>query len=97
MHLSNNDIMRFVSMQDYTEENIAFSKVVNTHILNCEVCLAKVRAFQAAYDVLCAENDNPDITDVIAQIMKMAGVDTDNDVDLESETSLSGPSMGLSM
>ena len=45
-HLTTQQIIEFVSINELTEENIAKMKVVNAHVYRCEECAVRVRAFQ---------------------------------------------------
>ena len=45
-HLTTEQIIEFVSINELTEENIAKMKVVNAHVYRCEECAVRVRAFQ---------------------------------------------------
>ena len=45
-HLTTEQIIEFVSINELTEENIAKMKVVNAHIYRCEECAVRVQAFQ---------------------------------------------------
>lgn len=49
-HLKLDEILEFVSIENYTEENIALATKVNAHIRNCKECFDKVKAFQIIYD-----------------------------------------------
>lgn len=46
------EIISFVSLQTLTPEALALAARVNSHMIECEDCLQKVRAFQAIYDEL---------------------------------------------
>ena len=49
-HLTVEQIIEFVSINELNEENIKKMTDVNTHVYRCEECAEKVRAFQAIYD-----------------------------------------------
>ena len=49
-HLTTDEIVDFVSMNQINGETLKLASTVNTHIGRCEKCLRKVRAFQLVYD-----------------------------------------------
>lgn len=49
-HLTEEEIIEFVSFDKLTEETIALSKKVNEHILSCSGCFEKVSAYQRVYE-----------------------------------------------
>ena len=49
-HLTTDEIIDFVSMNQINSETLKLASTVNTHIGKCEKCLRKVRAFQLVYD-----------------------------------------------
>ena len=51
-HLSTDEIMEFVSLENISAESLALIEKVNSHIRVCKGCFGKVRAFQLVYDEL---------------------------------------------
>lgn len=49
-HLTIDQIIDFVSMNQINDETLKLASTVNKHIGKCEKCLRKVRAFQLVYD-----------------------------------------------
>ncbi len=49
-HLTVNEIIDFVSVEKLDAESLALISKVNSHILKCDKCLCKVRAFTAVYE-----------------------------------------------
>lgn len=52
-HLSENEIIDFVSMDKLDGEALSLAAKVNTHLLSCEECRKLVSAYQAVYDEFC--------------------------------------------
>lgn len=52
-HLSENEIIDFVSMDKLDGETLYLAAKVNTHLLSCEECRKLVSAYQAIYDEFC--------------------------------------------
>ena len=51
-HLTTDEIINFVTFDSLTKENLELAAMVNAHILICEECREKVKAFQAVSDSL---------------------------------------------
>ena len=51
-HLTTDEIINFVTIDSISKENLELAAVVNGHILVCEDCREKVKAFQAVCDSL---------------------------------------------
>lgn len=49
-HLNIDDIIKFVSIDDLSEESVRLTVLVNGHIRKCNECLRLVAAFQMIYD-----------------------------------------------
>lgn len=49
-HLTVDEIIDFVSLNELNSEAIRISSIVNEHIRDCEECLNLVRSFQLIYD-----------------------------------------------
>lgn len=49
-HLTVNEIIDFVSINELNEKSINLAAKVNAHILKCDDCLEKVKAFQLLND-----------------------------------------------
>lgn len=49
-HLNIEDIIKFVSIDDLSEESVKLTVKVNGHIRNCDKCLKLVTAVQVIYD-----------------------------------------------
>jgi len=49
-HLTDNEIIDFVSMSNLDEQSLKNASIVTSHITSCEECLRKVRAFQVVFD-----------------------------------------------
>lgn len=49
-HLTSDEMIDFVSMNNLDEESIKLASKVNLHIGECEKCLQKLQAFQLVYD-----------------------------------------------
>lgn len=52
-HLTVEQIIKFVSINELTSETIELASFVNTHIRSCQLCREKVAAFQNVYEELC--------------------------------------------
>ncbi len=52
MHLTTDEILNFITIDNMTPEVISFAAKVNCHIMQCEECRKKVEAFQIVYDKL---------------------------------------------
>ncbi len=50
-HLTENEIIDFVSMNSINQESIGLAAAVNSHIMQCDECREKVKAFQAVNDL----------------------------------------------
>ncbi len=53
-HLLVEDIIEFVSAEEFNDRFLELASDVTTHICECEECRRKVRAFQMVYDELKA-------------------------------------------
>ncbi len=51
-HLTAEEMIKFVSFKGLNEETKELASKVNSHILNCDVCLEKVRAFQMVSEAI---------------------------------------------
>ena len=49
-HLTIEEILDFVSMNQINDKTLKLASKVNTHIRRCPECLRKVNAFQTVYD-----------------------------------------------
>ena len=49
-HLTVDEIIEFVSMDEFSADALEFSQLVNGHIRQCDECLESVRSFQLIYD-----------------------------------------------
>ncbi len=52
-HLTVNEIIEFVSLEELNDVTLEFCSHVNGHIRECEECRKLVNAFQAVYDEFC--------------------------------------------
>ena len=59
-HLTVDEIIRFVSLTEWSCEARALSAAVNGHIRKCGMCLRRVRAFQLIYDKFLRLNPGED-------------------------------------
>lgn len=57
IHLSLNEIIAFVSIDELSQESIALATKVNAHILTCDSCRRSVELFQEAYDSVAKEEN----------------------------------------
>lgn len=55
-HLTTSEILNFVTLRAMSDDNVALAIKVNTHILRCDQCLAKVRRYQNILDSAESEN-----------------------------------------
>lgn len=51
-HLNDQDILAFVEASDMSPETLSLISMVTTHIVRCEECLERVKAFQRLYGEL---------------------------------------------
>lgn len=51
-HLTTDEIINFVTIDNISKENLELAAAVNGHILLCDKCREKVKAFQAVSDLL---------------------------------------------
>lgn len=51
-HLTIDEIINFVTFDTISEENLKLAAMVNNHIMVCERCREKVKAYQAVSDTL---------------------------------------------
>lgn len=51
-HLTTDEIINFVTIDSISKENLELAAAVNGHILVCDNCREKVKAFQAVSDSL---------------------------------------------
>lgn len=51
-HLTVDEMIDFVSINNLNDGSLNLASAVNAHILRCEVCRRKVEAFQMVYDEL---------------------------------------------
>lgn len=51
-HLTLDEIMEFVSLNELNEESMQLISMVNTHIAECDECRELVRSYQLVYDGL---------------------------------------------
>ena len=49
-HLTVDEMLDFVSLEELNEESIAYAAAVNSHTRKCEKCRRAVCAFQEIYD-----------------------------------------------
>lgn len=60
-HLTNEEILRFVSFETLSDENLKLAAKVNSHILKCDTCLDLVREQQERYDNGLRENGGQEL------------------------------------
>lgn len=51
-HLTLDQIIQFVTMDEINDENLKLAAYVNNHIMLCDECRKKVEAYQAVNDAL---------------------------------------------
>ena len=63
-HLQIEEIMDFVSIDQADEASMRLGAKVSSHIIGCEKCLEKVRAFQDIYDEFIRMGKEPEKEDL---------------------------------
>ena len=59
-HLSAEDIISYVTMDEMSETSLEFCKNVNGHIRGCSGCLCKLRKYLDIHDTYTAQNPGGD-------------------------------------
>lgn len=67
-HLTTDEIISFVTIDNISNETLEFAASVNHHILLCDECREKVTAFQTVYDGLLGQLTKPAIEKVLKNI-----------------------------
>ena len=63
-HLTVDEIISFVSINNMDADSMKLMSRVNSHIRSCDECLARVRALCDAYDELQRMSDKADKADI---------------------------------
>ena len=59
-HLSAEDIINYVTMDEMNETSLGFCKNVNGHIRGCSACLGKLRKYLDIHDAYSVQNPGGD-------------------------------------
>lgn len=81
-HLDDMDLIRFVTANELSAENLQLASKVNSHIAKCEECMTRLQAFQVIQD----EFDRLSLEQAVAYAQKK--LSTDADLKLSSDHSL---------
>lgn len=68
-HLSVDEIIGFVMVEELTEESVKLIDKVNSHICTCGKCLETVQAFQLIYDEFMGMSANEDFKAFLARTL----------------------------
>lgn len=66
-HLTVDDIIDFVSLNEMNKEAVELSATINGHIRKCAKCLELVRAFQMIYDEFSRLNTSGDFKKFVSE------------------------------
>ena len=84
-HLSVDDIIDFVSINELNSESIKLAATVNGHIRKCDRCLKLVRSFQMIYDEFSMLNMRGDFRKYISENFSSKESDNEKDIIAENE------------
>ncbi len=80
-HLDIDDIIKFVSIKEFNDENIELAKKVNKHIRECEKCIKLVRAFQMLHDEFVRLQNKQDFEKYVKSALESRDISISNPIE----------------